>query len=212
MLQRLREPVNTISHFIGAVLALLGGAWLVYLHFPSVPRMGVSAIYSLTMFLGFTASFIMHSYIGDRKIIKWLIRLDHAAIFLMIAGTYTPIVYAMSQGTWRWTLLGVIWVIAIAGATWKLLTWDEDSIWQTLSYFSTMLVAFVMLPDVITKLPTMGVSLLVLGGLFYIIGTIVFVLEKPNLHEHFGFHEIWHIFVLLGASTHFVAIAWYILA
>lgn len=207
MFRSLREPVNTLTHAVGAALALVGGIWLIAVTIDNVATMFVSLVYSLTMFVGFMASTIMHSYIGDKKVIKWLIRFDHAAIFLMIAGTYTPITYAYLDGWWRWSILGVVWVLAIAGIAWKLLTWEKDSVWQTLSYFVFVVVAFVMLPDLLPNTPPIGLTLLVLGSAMYIIGAVVFQLKRPNLTPDWGYHEIWHLFVLAGASLHFAFIA-----
>lgn len=211
-MQRLiREPINSITHALGAILALIGGIWLVSLTLDNVATMLVTIVYSLTMFMGFTTSTIMHSYIGEHKIIRWLIRFDHAAIFLMIAGTYTPITYAFLDGSWRLFILGVVWVLALAGIAWKLISWKKDTIWQTLSYFVFVGVAFVMLPDLLPKTPPIGLALLILGSAMYIIGAVVFALKRPNFNEYWGFHEIWHLFVLAGAGLHFAFIAYSLL-
>lgn len=206
MLQTIREPINTITHAIGAILAFIGGIWLLTLTFENTGLMTVTLVYSLTMFLGFMASTIMHSYKGEKRIIHWLIRLDHAAIFLMIAGTYTPITYTYLDGSWRWTILTVVWMLAILGMAYKLITWEKDTIWQSLSYGVFAIVAFIMLPEVLPRISALGFTLLLVGSLMYIVGGVVFALKRPNLTPSWGYHEIWHLFVLAGASLHFAFI------
>ena len=109
----LREPVNSLTHLLGAVLALLGLIWLLVITYPDVDRIIVSLVYGISVILTFTASGVMHLYKGSNRMIDLLIRLDHAAIYLMIAGTYTPIAYVYLDSVWFMWMMVAIWGMAL---------------------------------------------------------------------------------------------------
>jgi hemolysin III len=95
-----REPVSGFTHLIGTVLALTGLIWLLIVTYPDTSRILVSLVYGFSVILTFTASTLMHLYNGSKRVIRWLIRFDHASIYLMIAGTYTPVAYVLLDKTW----------------------------------------------------------------------------------------------------------------
>ena len=134
MLRYMREPVNAITHYIGAFLALIGLIWLVVITYPDVDRMMVSLVYGICTVLTFTASSVMHSYKGNNRVLDMLIRLDHAAIFLMIAGTYTPFFYVFLDTVWFIGTMVAVWGMALGGIVWKFLTDDYDSKWSLVYY------------------------------------------------------------------------------
>ncbi len=164
-------------------------------------------IYGLSLIAIFLASAIYHLWDGTKKMIRRLQKLDHAAIYLAIAGSYTPICYNLLTGSWRVWLLGIIWAMAIVGIIYKLLFLEEPGLYSLLYYLVMGLLGLTAVPELIGQLPASAAQLLLLGGVSLLIGALVFGLEKPNLHRFFGYHELWHIFVLVGCGFHFFAVA-----
>jgi hemolysin III len=208
---RFREPVNALTHLVGALLAVVGLIWLQFLTCGDSARMVISLVYSICSILTFTASAVMHLYTGDKKIIRWLIRLDHAAIYLMIAGSYTPIAYLMLDAPYNLWALAVVWLMAIGGAVYKLLRWERDSLLSTLSYVAMGWAIVFLLPSILPQIELAGVVLFLGGGLMYSMGAVVFATKRPNLNRWWGYHELWHMFVLAGCGLHFWAMAYYII-
>jgi hemolysin III len=208
-MHRFREPVSGFTHFIGAVLALVGLIWLVYLTRHDLTKMLTVSVFGVSMVLVYAASTAMHLYNGSEQAISRLTRLDHASIYLVIAGTYTPFCYNLLTGEWRVGILVVIWILALVGAASKLL-WYWDGHLSTLLYVVMGWVGVIALPQIETMIDP-GLIILVLGGgIIYSIGAVIFSLERPNLHRHFGFHELWHIFVMAGSAFHFAAVIFYV--
>lgn len=114
-----REPVNSLTHLIGAVLALAGLIWLLVITYPDIDRVIVSIVYGISVILTFTASGVMHLYKGSNRVINLLIRLDHAAIYIMIAGSYTPIAYVFLDTFWFVWMMIAIWGMALAESSGK---------------------------------------------------------------------------------------------
>jgi len=193
-----REPVSAYSHLIGSVLVILGyllllprlvDDWVLFL---------VITLYSLASFATFTASTIMHAYTGSKKIIQRLIRIDHAMIYFMIAGTYTPFAYAFLDDGWRWSILITVWTMAIAGIIYKLTRWKKDSLLSTVYY---VLMGWTILPAIPSALPNIPIGAVIwlfIGGACYTLGAVVFMSNRPTINEHIGSHEIWHFFTLAG--------------
>lgn len=207
MSYRFREPVSGFSHLFGAVVALLAFIWLAWVAAGDFTRLLVIAIYGLSVIATFSASAVMHLYNGSRAVIQWLIRLDHAAIYLMIAGTYTAACYLFLDGMWLWGMLTTIWILAVAGVAWKLFFWEEGNPWSLAYYLLMGWTCVFIIPVALPQLDVVGGSLFFLGGLAYTVGAVVFGLRRPNINEWWGYHEIWHLFVLGGFAFHFWAIA-----
>ena len=138
-------------------------------------------------------------------------KLDHSAIYLLIAGTYTPICIHYFTGFWQWGVLAIIWSMAIAGVSVKLFAIRAPR-WLTAVIYLAM--GWLCLMGIRVMLATMPMSALIwllLGGIFFSLGAIVYVTKRPNLYPGvFGFHELWHIFVILGCLCHFVVVAVYV--
>ena len=210
---RFREPVSGFTHLIGALLASIGLIWLIWVVRSSsndLTLLAVILIYGLSTIATFLASTVMHLFGGSKTVFEWLVRIDHAAIYLMIAGTYTHFSYAYVEDPQRSLLLALIWGLALAGIIYKLWWWQCDSWRSTLSYLAMGWLALLLLPQVWGVIQPGALILTVLGGLAYTLGAFVFGLRWPNFNEHWGFHEIWHLFVLAGAACHYFAIAFYI--
>lgn len=203
---RFREPVSGFTHLFGAILGLVGLIFLVIVTAGQPSRLIVSVIYSLTMIATFMASTVMHLYVGAPQTIQWLNRLDHSAIYLMIAGTYTPLLTVYMTGTVMVTLLTIVWTLAFGGVIYKLVFW-HSKLWISVAYYLAMgWLALPAAPLLFPSLNGMEIFLIVSGGITYSVGAVIFYLQRPNLNEWWGHHEIWHLFVLGGAALHFAAV------
>lgn len=201
------ELANSITHGIGAVLSigalgiltafasLLGNAW----HIVSC------SIFGATLILLYTTSTLYHSIQTPQA--KTVLRvLDHAAIFLLIAGTYTPFVLVNIRGPWGWSLFGVVWTIALLGVIFQvslLRRWPVASV--GLYVAMGFLIVFAIKPLLSTLTPK-GLQLLIAGGLAYILGLVFYGWRRLPYH-----HAVWHLFVLAGSSLHFFTILFYVI-
>jgi hemolysin III len=207
----LREPVNGLMHLGAAVVAAVGLIGLVYLAWDNTAKAASLGLYGVTLVLMFSASAAYHMAAVGPRLLIFLRKLDHSAIYLLIAGTYTPICLHYFTGFWRLGILGIIWTLALVGIAVKLLIiraprWVTAGIYLLMGWLS-----IAGIREIVTKLPTGALVWLLLGGLFFTVGAVIYMLKKPDPYPGvFGFHEIWHIFVILGAFSHFVLMAVYI--
>lgn len=204
----LLEPINALTHFTGAVGAGLGTLLLLYLTRHETAKMASLAIYGLTIVSLFTASTLFHGIKLPEGGRMWLNRLDHAAIFLLIAGTYTPILYNLfPQPAGNWILLG-IWLVALVGIAYKLISprihgLVNASIYPALAWSGV--IPLLLISEGRLVIPPLGLALLLLGGLVYMAGFLVYYRQRPDPWPNvFGHHEIWHLFVLAGSFSHFL--------
>jgi len=208
------EIFNTASHLTGAILAVLGTVLLVVEAAAAgkIWHIISFAIYGLSLLLLFIASSLHHGIDASPRTEEVLRTFDYLAIFPLIAGTYTPFCLVVLRGTLGWSVFGVVWGVAIVGIVMKaairsLPKWVSNTFYLTLGLMSV-----VMVVPLFSALNITAVALLLLGGIFYIAGNVIFTIEKPNpLPGKFGFHEIWHIFVLAGAFLHYLIMYLYIL-
>jgi hemolysin III len=142
---------------------------------------------------------------------KRLRKLDHAAIYLLIAGTYTPICLTFFTGFWRWGLLGIVWGFALVGIVVKMFVMNAPR-WVTAGIYLIMgWLAVFAIQQIITSMPAAAMFWLVAGGLFFTLGAIIYITKKMDFFPGvFGFHEVWHIFVILGCLSHFILVARYV--
>jgi hemolysin III len=201
------ERFNSISHLIGAALAL--AALVVLVVFASLqgdPWKIVSfSIYGATLFLLYALSTLYHSLHGRAKLVFQ--KLDHAAIYLLIAGSYTPFTLVTLRGPWGWALFGVVWTLAVIGIVIDCLHRNGPRIYQIIIYLLMGWVILIALYPLIQNLPTGGLVWLVIGGLCYTGGMVFYALDEKLNHAH----GIWHLFVLAGSICHFLAILLYVL-
>ena len=211
MFRKFREPVNGLTHLAGAFAASVGLALLLYLARQSGPKLASLTIYGLTLILMFSASAAYHLIKSGPRVALLLRKLDHSAIYLLIAGTYTPICLHFFTGAWRLGTLVVIWSLAFIGIFVKLFVihaprWLNAGIYLLMGWLSVAAIQ-----EIITALPSGALAWLLLGGLFFTGGAVIYILKKPDLFPgFFGFHEVWHIFVILGAFSHFILMAAYV--
>jgi hemolysin III len=201
------ERFNSISHLVGATLALAGLVVLVvYASLQGDPWKIVSfSIYGASLFLLYTLSTLYHSLRGRAKQI--FRKLDHVAIYLLIAGTYTPFTLVTLRGTWGWTLFVIIWGLAIVGIIVDSLHKKGSRTMQMVIYLLMGWLILVAMYPLVQALPKGGLVLLVLGGVFYTSGIVFYALDDRMNHAH----GIWHLFVLAGSISHYLAVLLYIL-
>ena len=200
------ERFNSVSHLVGAALALAGLVVLVVLSsLQGDPWKIVSfSIYGATLFLLYTLSTLYHSLRGRAK--KFFMKLDHVAIYLLIAGSYTPITLITLRGVWGWTLFCIIWGLAIAGIVVDSLHKEGSRTIQMVIYLLMGWLVLVAMYPLIQALPNGALALLVVGGVFYTSGIIFYALDDRMKHAH----GIWHLFVLAGSISHFLTMLLYV--
>jgi hemolysin III len=210
-LRSLREPVNGLSHLGAAVAALVGMIVLLLMGTPSIGKQVSLLIYGCTLVLLFSASATYHLVRASPRVLGLLRKLDHAAIYLLIAGSYTPFCYNMFSGFWKWGLLSIVWSLALLGAVLKIYLIRAPRWLSTSLYLLLGWLVVIGIHEMLAKLPVGALVWLSAGGLLYTLGAVIYAGKIFNfVPGRFGFHEVWHIFVILGAMAHFVAIAFYV--
>jgi hemolysin III len=209
------EYFNSISHLIGAILSISALAVLVTLAaLDDKPAHVISfAIYGTSLFLSLVFSCLLHFFLLFGKYLRVFGILDHNAIYLLIAGTYTPFCLTVFSGAAGWVLFGVIWSLAVFFITLKSIFFTKISVLMSNISFLLMgwIIVFLIGP-IYTQLGMGAISLLIAGGLFYTIGALIFANGKPNpFPPHFGSHEIWHLCVLAGNAIFFLVMLFYVL-
>lgn len=206
---QLRDPVSGLTHFGGMVLSCIG---LVILLLASATRGQIIAgsVYGSSMILLYLASTLYHLLPVSELAVQRLRTFDHLMIYVLIAGTYTPICMLALPGAWGISLLITIWSLAVLGMVTQGV-WFKAPRWLSTSIYILMgwLVAVAIIP-LYKTLPLGALWWLIGGGLFYTVGAIIYALKKPNLtNPWFGFHEAFHLFVLAGSLCHFWMIVRY---
>jgi hemolysin III len=201
------EKFNTYSHLAGALLALAGSVVLVMLGVlgGDIWKVVSFAIYGTTLVLLYGFSTLYHNAArGKSKVL--LQKLDHNAIYLLIAGSYTPFTLVSLRGPWGWSLFGVVWGLALLGMSQELWLQQKTRIVSLVIYILMGWVALVAVVPLVAVLSWSGFAWLAAGGIAYTAGIIFFVYE--NKHPHW--HGIWHLFVLAGSALHYCAILLYV--
>ena len=206
----LREPINGFTHLAGAVLSFIGLLALVIkttLNNPSTIALTAVIIFGLSMILLYAASATYHLVVSSDKVISFLRRLDHAMIFVLIAGSYTPFCLIALNGPTGWVLFGIIFASAVAGVCFKLI-WFNCPRWiSTLIYVAMGWISIFLMAPLNKALSSQGLTLLVVGGIFYTIGALIYATKPKFLKsKYLGFHEIFHIFIMFGTLTHFFCV------
>ena len=200
---RLREPVNSLTHWAGVLLAVpvLAGL-LVWAHVHGL-ALWPFVVFGLSMAGLYAASATYHSLHVNERAMLWLRKMDHSAIFLLIAGSYTPLAYFGLTGVWQSVVLYVVWGIALSGILLKLLTMRLPRWISTALYVAMGWLALIFVPQLSRNLPHAAMWWLAAGGLLYTVGAVIYATKRWNPRPGiFGFHEIWHLFVLGGTGAH----------
>jgi len=199
------EIANSISHGIGLLAALAAFPILVASASKSGNRMEVAGagVFASTVVLLYFTSMLFHAFPQSRTKRVFQI-LDHSAIYLLIAGTYTPFTLGVLHGTWGWTLFGLVWSMALAGIMMKVYGGIRYNTASTLVYIAMGWLVVIAADTVWTLVPKWGIFWLFAGGIAYTAGAVFFLTERIRF-----FHFVWHLFVVAGTACHFIAVLWY---
>ncbi|MBP3040532.1 hemolysin III family protein [Bacillaceae bacterium Marseille-Q3522] len=211
----IREPINGLTHLAGAILSFAGMLALVIkasITAGSALTITAVIVFGISMILLYSASATYHMVIAREKVIAFLRRMDHSMIYVLIAGTYAPICLISLNGVIGWVLFTIISVVAISGIVFKMV-WFHCPRWLSTALYIAMgwLAVFVIIP-LAGVIGTNGLVFLLAGGVFYTIGGIIYGFKPKFIQfKNWGFHEIFHIFILLGTLSHFLCIYLFVL-
>lgn len=211
----LREPINSLTHWIGAILSVFALiAMLVKGIINSASTIAIVsvAIFGISLILLYSVSATYHGVITSDKIIFRLRKLDHSMIFILIAGSYAPFCLIALGGSKGTVFFSIIASIAIAGILFRMLWFDCPRWLQTALYIGLGWAAIFMIKPLSQSLTPISLALLVLGGVLYTVGGVIYGIKPKKLQlGKFGFHEIFHIFIILGSLCHFICVFTYLL-
>lgn len=195
---RLHQVAFFVSVPAGLVLVALAEGWAARI---------ATAIYALSLIAVFGSSAAYHRGDWSPQALRRMKRLDHSMIFVLIAGSYTPVALLVLHGPWTVVILSVVWAGAVAGITLKLVRIDGFSVLTASLYMAMGWLALVAFPQLVHEMPSPALILTVAGGLLYTTGAIVFALRKPDpAPAVFGYHEVWHAFMVAAAACHFAMV------
>ena len=211
----IREPGSAITHYIGMILSLLAAAPLLMKAETSRIPSALTAmgIFILAMILLYAASSLYHSLNVKENILKLFRKLDHMMIFVLIAGTYTPVCMLVLGGKTGMLLLSLIWGIALVGIVLKALWINCPKWFSSIIYIAMGWVCVLVFPILWEKLSTAAFAWLLAGGILYTVGGVVYALKLKGFngtHQYFGSHEIFHLFVMAGSFCHFIVMYCYV--
>lgn len=211
----IREPINGLTHLAGAILSFIGLIAMII----KVSSSGASTIqitsviiFGISMILLYSASATYHMVVARDKVIAFLRRIDHSMIFVLIAGSYTPFCLISLNGITGWTIFSIVSFIAISGILFKLV-WFKCPRWLSTALYIAMgwIIIFAVSPLSAT-LSINGLILLIAGGLLYTVGGVIYAVKPKFLESRYmGFHEIFHIFIMLGSLSHFYCVYYYVI-
>jgi hemolysin III len=208
------ERVNTVTSLIGACLSVLGGALLVSQAIAKADVWQIVAfgIYSMSLLVLFTSSALHHAINSSEKVERRLRTFDYVSVFGLIGGTVTPIVLILDRNIFGWAVLGSVWTLCLVGIFLRSFKHDlprhiTNTLYIVLGWLPVALVSS------LAHLPITATVLLITGGLTYSLGFIVYATERPNFDDNsiFGFHELWHCFVIVAAAIIYVFMYFYVL-
>ena len=206
----IEEIANSVTHGIGLLLSIIGLVVLVVLAkkiHGGAWRIVSFSIYGSSLVILYAASTLYHSFSFSSGRINYIFKIiDHSAIYLLIAGTYTPFTLVSLRGAWGWTFFGTIWGLALAGIMFKVFFVKRFLILSTVTYLTMGWLAVIAAYPILKNIPLGGIVWLVMGGLLYSVGVIFHFFDKLPFH-----HAIWHLFVLGGSVCHYFAILFYVL-
>ena len=205
----IKDPGSAITHFIGMVAAMLAAAPLLVKAYRDDSRLTVIslAVFITSMILLYAASTLYHTLDISPKVNRALKKIDHMMIFILIAGTYTPVCMVVLGDKTGWMLLALVWSIAAAGILIKM-CWITCPKWfSSVLYIAMGWVCVLAFTRIVQALPTAAFGWLLAGGIIYTIGGVIYALKLPVFNSwlrHFGSHEIFHLFVMGGSLCHYI--------
>jgi hemolysin III len=212
MIEKFREPASGLSHFVGAVFSIV--ALILLLHAAitkeSTVELVAYSIFGASMIFLYSASTIYHLIKASEKVIVRLRKLDHAMIFVLIAGSYTPICLIPLRGELGYILLLTLWITAVCGIIFKMFFINAPRWFYTMVYIVMGWAAVFVIVPLYNAVGLGAIIWLVVGGLFYTVGGVIYALKKPNFIPNWlGFHEVFHILIIMGTISHFLMIYLY---
>lgn len=207
MFSKFREPVSGLTHLGGAIASAGGLAALLIIGWQGIEKIVSVLVYGLSLIGLFSASAVYHLAKVKPATLTILRKIDHSAIYLLIAGTYTPFCVNAFSGFYRWGFLAVIWGIALVGVLVKVFyihapRWLSAGVYVLMGWLCVAAIR-----EMTTALTPFTLAWLLAGGIVYTLGAVVYATKIFDFAPgKFGFHEVWHIFVLVGALSHFVAV------
>lgn len=208
-----RDPISSFTHYLGMCCATLGSLLLVWraIRLQSSTGILVSVIiFGVSLILLYSASTLYHFYRGEGRRLLFLRKLDHATIYLLIAGTYTPIAIHVMAGSGAKIFLTVIWAAAVLGVI-VMLCWFNAPRPLYTGLYLLLGWAVVFAWPAFSAMEAGCMTLVATGGICYSIGAVFYMLKRPVISENFGFHEIFHLFVLAGSLFHYLAVLLFVL-
>ncbi|WP_371380127.1 hemolysin III family protein [Sporomusa aerivorans] len=204
----MEENLNALTHGVGAIFAFAGLIVLLmssWLH-GDIWQLVSSGIYGTSLVLLFLASTLYHSFRDER--LKYIFKIfDHTAIYLLIAGTYTPFALVLFRGALGWTIFGVVWTLALIGTVFKIFFVKRFKLLSTICYLVMGWLMIVLIKPLMDALPAAGLYWLIGGGLLYTIGALIYLCRWFPYN-----HAVWHLFVLAGSGAHYITIFCYIMS
>jgi len=207
---KIKDPVSGYSHLAGAFLVLIGTVALA-LKAEGALQMAAFLIFGISAIMLYSASAWYHLFGASAEKIDLIRKLDHAFIYILIAGTFTPFCLILMGGFWGIALFAIVWILASIGTAsiffrsfWKFFPrWASTGLYLLMGWIALVLIY------PLRKMHSV-IALLLLGGIFYTIGAVIYMCKKPNISKSVGFHELFHFFVLAGTLAHFYCIYRYI--
>jgi len=207
----MQHPVRGFLHGTAAVFSFAGMIVLAARTAGDLPRMLTMLVFGVSMVALYTTSSLYHSVPWKERWKKRMQRFDHSMIFLLVAGTYTPISFNVLTGPWKWITLGVVWGMAVFGIVQKMLfpkvrNWLSFTLYMVMGWF-----AVIPVKELFDRLPLEAMVLLIVGGASYSVGMILLIAKRPQLFPRiFSYHEVFHILVITGTLLHFLLILVYV--
>lgn len=210
-LGKMHHPVRGFLHGTAAIASFAGLIVLIVRTSSDLLRMFTMIVFAGSMVALFTTSSLYHSVPWRERWKKRMQRFDHSMIFLLVAGTYTPIAFNVLSSSWKWITLGVVWGIAVFGILQKMFfpkvkNWLSITLYMVMGWF-----AVIPVRELFDRLPLEAMMLLIVGGACYSLGVILLVTKRPQLFPRiFSYHEVFHVLVISGALLHFLMILLYV--
>lgn len=213
LFKKAMDPISSETHFIGAVCSFIGLFIMIIVGIKKETApliMGGAIVFCLSSIALYSASAIYHFFKGSEKIKVVLRKLDHSMIYVLIVGTYTPVVVYCMPAPHSYYFLAILWSVALLGIIIKVL-WLNAPRAITTGIYLILGWSIVFDFQAFTGISGPCLSLIAAGGIAYSIGAFIYIFKKPNISVDFGFHELFHIFVMLGSTLHYIAILMFIL-
>lgn len=212
MCLKMKEPVNTWTHFITFMAAIVGLVFLIIMSKNNISKLVTMTIYGVSMILLYGASSLYHWVQTTPQKELLLKKIDHIAIYFLIAGSYTPVFYFGLGGAWRWAMLISVWSLAVLGMALKIWFIHAPRYVSSAFYVSLGWIALVPFLQLIKNLPLGAIILMAVGGVIYTMGAVIYATKIFDFFpKRFGFHEIFHLFIAAGSIVHFIMILIYII-